>query len=68
MAKIIQISKTPTLVKPYLCTVLIHGKEYHFSANSISHVIEKILHADKFESRENIETDLKLNFKWVQIG
>ena len=66
MAKIIEISHAPGEEQIYHSTVLIYGKEYTFAALNLNHLIEKILHRDKHETKENIEMDLALNFAQIE--
>lgn len=62
MAKILQLERGKER-KPFVCKVLLYGKEWEFEANDIPHIIEKITHRDKHADKSDIEMDLELNFK-----
>lgn len=49
--------------RPYYARVLIHGEEIVFEGISQSHIVEKIMHRDKYTSREEIIEDIETNFK-----
>lgn len=44
---------------------LIYGKEYKAFARNLDHMAEKILHADKHATKEEIDMDLELNYKHI---
>ena len=63
MAKILELDRSsPDPVRPYKCKVLVYGKEWEFAAESIQKIIVKIMERDRHMDKDDIVTDLQLNY------